>query len=169
LRDEYERETAQSRSYFARTGPVLVASRRAPKPIRIGRYGLRTLDQTTVGGTAAPRGENDRNSSLGDGPARSRADPCSPRSRPQPIGWSHVTDEIRPTTQLLGGIIGVGEISDCLVYRTAEAFTADCGRHLNDPSWFREPALFGFVFVQLRPLPFQKVSGNVRFFRVGPG
>ncbi len=88
---------------------------------------------------------------------------------PQPIGWSHVTDEIRPTTQLLGGIIGVGEITDCLVYRTPEAFTADRARHLNDPSWFHEPALFGFVFVQLRRLPFQKVSGNVRFFRVGPG
>lgn len=87
---------------------------------------------------------------------------------PKPTGWQAVTDAIRPATQLLGGVIGVGDLTDCLAYPDREAFAADRGRHLNDPAWFREAGLFGFVFARVRPVPFRRVAGCVRFFRVGP-
>jgi len=51
-------------------------------------------------------------------------------------------------------------------YRSAEAFVADQARHLNDPSWFQPPYLYGFLFANPRVLPFRAYKGNVRFFIV---
>ena len=39
--------------------------------------------------------------------------------------------------------------------------------HRNDPTWFRPPALYGFVFADLTPLPFRAYPGWMRFFPVG--
>jgi hypothetical protein len=47
-----------------------------------------------------------------------------------------------------------------------EAFVADGARHLNDPSWFQPPRLYGFLFANPRLLPFRAYKGNVRFFSV---
>ncbi len=87
-----------------------------------------------------------------------------PDERPQ--AWAHVPPELLDTAQLLGGILGAGDIADCLTYRTAEEFQIDQARHLNDPSWFRPPRLYGFVFANLQPLPFRRCSGWMRFFPV---
>ena len=63
-------------------------------------------------------------------------------------------------------IIGVGELNDCLVYRTLEGFTADREKHLNDPSWFQGPVMYGFAFANLKALPFRRYPGWMRFFDV---
>ncbi len=87
-----------------------------------------------------------------------------PDARPE--GWARLPSELRPTAELVGGIIGAGEITGCLTYRTADTFAADGGRHLNEPSWFEEPLLYGFSFTRLTTLPFRRYPGWVRFFAV---
>lgn len=79
--------------------------------------------------------------------------------------WEHVPKEWLETAQLLGGIVGVGELIDCRAYRTSDEFQVDTRRHLNDPSWF-EPRTYGFVFDKLQVLPFRRYPGWLRFFAV---
>jgi hypothetical protein len=80
--------------------------------------------------------------------------------------WSLVPAELQEAAQLMGGIVGAGELTDCIPYRSQEAFSADRGRHLNDPTWFHGPVLYGFSFAHPRVLPFRACSGWMRFFRV---
>ena len=84
----------------------------------------------------------------------------------RPEAWAHVPPQLLEEARLTGGLIGAGDLVGCLVYRTLAAFTADQARHLNDPSWFRPPILYGFVFANLEPLPFRRYSGWMRFFPV---
>ncbi len=85
---------------------------------------------------------------------------------PKPWAWAKLPAELRQQAALVGGIVGVGELTGCIAYRNAEVFAADQQRHLNDPAWFREPVLYGFTFVNLTTLPFRKYPGWVKFFRV---
>jgi len=80
--------------------------------------------------------------------------------------WALVPDALRREAQVVGGIVGVGELTGCIAYQSLETFAADRARHLNDPSWFRPPVLYGFIFEQLTPLPFRPYPGWMRFFRV---
>jgi hypothetical protein len=87
----------------------------------------------------------------------------------RPEAWVHVPAEVKPTTELLGGIIGAGDLTNYLIYRDGTAFAADRTRHLNEPSWFEAPALYGFVFSNAEVLPFRPYPGWMRFFAVGDG
>jgi hypothetical protein len=87
-------------------------------------------------------------------------------SDPRPEAWKLIPAELQALAQQVGGIVGACELIDCKTYRTPEAFTADCSRHLNDPSWFEEPALYGFVCANPVVLPFRAYSGWMRFFPV---
>jgi hypothetical protein len=89
-----------------------------------------------------------------------------PDRRPQ--AWAWVADDpvLRVAAGLTGGVVGVGELADCLTYPTAAAFAADAGRHRNDPAWFRPPRLYGFVVAGVRPVPFHPCPGKTYFFRV---
>jgi hypothetical protein len=80
--------------------------------------------------------------------------------------WACVPAELQEAARMVGGIIGMGELTNCLAYRNREAFEADRERHLNDPSWFASPVLYGFTFANLRPLPFRPYQGWMRFFPV---
>jgi hypothetical protein len=84
---------------------------------------------------------------------------------PRPYAWSLVPAELREAAQLLGGLIGVGELTECRRYRTPLLFGADQARHLNDLDWYQS-GLYGFVFTGLRPLPYVRVPGWMRFFEV---
>jgi hypothetical protein len=84
----------------------------------------------------------------------------------RPEAWQLVPEELREEARQGGGIIGAAELTDCLAYRTAEAFAADCARHRNDPSWFEGPVLYGFRFVNAVVLPFRRYPGWMRFFEV---
>ena len=84
----------------------------------------------------------------------------------RPEAWALVPDEIYAAAQTAGGIMGVGLLSDCLVYQTRESFAADERRHRNDPGWFTEPPVYGFVLTQVHRLPFRPYPGSVRFFAV---
>ncbi len=84
-------------------------------------------------------------------------------------GWRLVTPEVKETAELGGGIIGVGELIECIRYPTIEAFTSDQEHHRNDPAWFQPPCLYGFRFVKVKLLPFRCFPGNVRFFTVPAG
>ena len=84
----------------------------------------------------------------------------------RPEAWAHVPPQLREAAQLLGGIIGAGELTECRTYRTLEMFQADQAQHLNDPSWFQPPRLYGFVFTDLTLLPFRRYPGWMRFFPV---
>ncbi|MHB1426760.1 MAG: ASCH domain-containing protein [Gemmataceae bacterium] len=83
----------------------------------------------------------------------------------RPEAWAHVPAVWLETAQLLGGIVGAGDITDCRAYRTIEAFQADQTLHLNDPSWF-QPPMYGFTFTNLTVLPFRRYPGWMRFFAV---
>jgi hypothetical protein len=84
----------------------------------------------------------------------------------RPAAWAHVPPELDALARQLGGIIGAGDLTDCVPYRTVEAFSVDRRRHLNDPRWFRGPVLYGFVFANLTALPFRPYPGWMRFFAV---
>jgi hypothetical protein len=86
---------------------------------------------------------------------------------PRPEAWAWVTTpELERAARLVGGIVGVADVTGCVVYRTPAAFAADAGKHLNAPDWFTPPRLYGFVFRAARPVPFVPAPGNVRFFVV---
>jgi hypothetical protein len=80
--------------------------------------------------------------------------------------WARVPPHLLETAQLLGGILGAGDLTDCLTYRNVEEFQIDQGRHLNDPSWFQPPRFYGFAFANLSVLPFRPYAGWMRFFEV---
>jgi hypothetical protein len=84
----------------------------------------------------------------------------------RPEAWALVPPELRDSARQLGGVIGVGELTGCVAYRSRDAFVADRARHLNDPSWFAPPALYGFTFADLAVLPFRACPGWMRFFKV---
>jgi hypothetical protein len=87
-----------------------------------------------------------------------------PDSREQ--GWSLLPAKLRKDAEIVGGIIGVADLVDCLAYRDVQGFAADQERHLNDPDWFESPVLYGFRFANMTPLPFRAFPGWVRFFPV---
>ena len=80
--------------------------------------------------------------------------------------WRLVPSYLLEKAHLLGGIVGVGDLTNCVAYRTPETFAADETRHWNDPTWFQPPVLYGFVFTNLAPLPFRPYLGWMRFFEV---
>ena len=84
----------------------------------------------------------------------------------RPEGWARVPDDLKPLSQLCGGLIGVGDLAACLLYRTPAGFAADAPRHLNAPDWFEAPRMYGFVFRGAEPVRFAPCRGNVRFFTV---
>ena len=84
----------------------------------------------------------------------------------RPEAWARVPEPLRPMAEQLGGIIGAGDLTGCITYRSLDAFAADQPRHLNELSWFEEPVLYGFVFANLGVLPFRPYPGWMRFFRV---
>ena len=88
---------------------------------------------------------------------------------PRPEGWAAIdAPELKSLAELKGGILGVAEFVECIRYDTAEVFAADGDRHLNAPSWFRPPRLYGFAFANARPVRFERWAGNTFFFAV-PG
>ena len=74
--------------------------------------------------------------------------------------------ELRDEARLVGGVVGTADLTGLLAYCTPQQFVADQGHHLNDPSWFVPPCLYGFLFANARPLPFLAYPGNVRFFTI---
>ncbi len=80
--------------------------------------------------------------------------------------WARVPPELEAEARITGGIVGAGELTGCLTYRTLEDFKEDQARHLNELSWFQGPVLYGFTFEKLTPLPFRKYPGWMRFFPV---
>jgi hypothetical protein len=80
--------------------------------------------------------------------------------------WAAVTDELRALTAFRGGVIGVADLTGCVVYRTATQFADDLPRHGNDPTWFEPPCMYGFSFRGGLLVPFVPCRGSVRFFRV---
>jgi hypothetical protein len=72
--------------------------------------------------------------------------------------WQLVPPALADLVQLRGGIIGAGDLTGCIAYRSPAAFAVDRPRHLNDPSWFRGRLMYGFTFANL----------TVDFFTVHP-
>ena len=87
-------------------------------------------------------------------------------SDPRPEAWKHLPEELQEAARLTGGIIGAAELTGCLSYRSRETFRKDRLLHLNEPSWFTPPVLYGFAFTRAEALPFRRYSGWVRFFPV---
>lgn len=84
----------------------------------------------------------------------------------RPEAWRHVSAELKPLTQLTGGIIGKVDVTDCIRYSDLPTFLADQPRHRNEPDWFEPPVLYGFIFASPKVLPFRVYPGWFRFFRV---
>jgi hypothetical protein len=87
----------------------------------------------------------------------------------RPDAWQRVPAELLDIArQQVGGVIGVCDLVDYLVYRNREDFARDQARHLNEVSWFDRPCLYGFVFKNPTVLPFRPYPGQTRFFPVEP-
>lgn len=87
----------------------------------------------------------------------------------RPEGWALLTTpELRALATLRGGLIGVGELADCVGYATADSFAADAHRHRNAAEWYRPDGLYGFVFAGVRLIPFRECPGQTFFFGVEP-
>jgi hypothetical protein len=84
----------------------------------------------------------------------------------RPEGWSLVTPELAELAALRGGIVGIGELADCVRYNNEDAFAAACAAHRNAPEWFRPAGLFGFVFQNLHPIAYHPCPGQTMFFTV---
>jgi hypothetical protein len=84
----------------------------------------------------------------------------------RPEAWELLPDELRPLTELAGGVIGSAELTGCVMYRTALGFTSDAPKHLNRPDWFVPPRMYGFHLRAPAAVPFFPCKGNVRFFTV---
>lgn len=84
----------------------------------------------------------------------------------RPEAWARVPEELLQAARVVGGIIGAGDLTQCLGYRTLDAFDRDQSRHLNELAWFEPPILYGFVFTNLKPIPFHPCSGWMKFFPV---
>jgi hypothetical protein len=85
----------------------------------------------------------------------------------RPEGWALVTTpELREMAALRGGMIGQGELVECVRYSTQEAFAAAAAGHRNAPEWFRPAGLYGFVFQNLRPIAYHAYPGKTMFFTV---
>ncbi len=84
----------------------------------------------------------------------------------RPEVWALVPPELRQAAELAGGIVGAGDLTGCIAYRSIEAFRADQKRHLNLPHWFEGKVLYGFTFDRLEVLPFRSYPGWMRFFPV---
>jgi hypothetical protein len=87
-------------------------------------------------------------------------------SDPRKEAWDCLPDELLHEARLVGGIIGCANLVDCLSYRQREQFVVDEPRHLNRPTWFDRPVLYGFVFKEAKALPFAPLAGWMRFFPV---
>jgi hypothetical protein len=84
----------------------------------------------------------------------------------RPEAWAHVPPELRQAAMQVGGIVGVGRLDDCKPYLSLAAFAEDQARHLNDPTWFEAQGLFGLCFSELHVLPYRRVAGYMRIFKV---
>src|SRR5947209_12878871 len=85
----------------------------------------------------------------------------------RPEGWDRITTpELMELTRPRSGIVGVGELVACRMYKTAEGFAADAPLHLNAPDWFKPPRLYGFVFQRVRPIVYHPYPGQTMFFTV---
>src|SRR5256885_11561322 len=52
----------------------------------------------------------------------------------RPEAWARVPQDLLPAAQLLGGVIGAGDLTGCVAYCDRDAFAADQARHLNESS-----------------------------------
>jgi hypothetical protein len=84
----------------------------------------------------------------------------------RPEAWKQVPSFVQSTAKLEGGIVGSVDLIDCVSYGNLEAFLADQRLHHNEADWFRPPVLYGFKFGDARVLPFRKLPGWFRFFKV---
>jgi uncharacterized protein (UPF0264 family) len=84
----------------------------------------------------------------------------------RPGVWEQVPAGLLGAARQFGGVVGAAEITDCRTYPTREGFCADRALHLNEPSWFRPPRLYGFTFANPVALPFHRCPGQTRFFTV---
>jgi hypothetical protein len=80
--------------------------------------------------------------------------------------WKHVTTEIRDSTELIGGIIGIATLVECKTYDSLPDFVGDQSRHLNEAEWFQPPKMYGFVFADMEVRPYRRLAGWMRFFPV---
>ncbi|MGH9676407.1 MAG: ASCH domain-containing protein [Candidatus Acidiferrum sp.] len=85
---------------------------------------------------------------------------------PRPEAWSHVPRHLAEHALLVGGIVGVGDLTECVTYHNAQAFITDKPAHLNEADWFQPPVMYGFKFRNLVAQPFRVYSGWMRFFPV---
>jgi hypothetical protein len=80
--------------------------------------------------------------------------------------WAMVPPELLEAAHLVGGFVGAATLTGCIAYRSLDTFVTDQARHLNLPSWYAGPALYGFTFQGAEPEPFRSYPGWMRFFPV---
>lgn len=85
----------------------------------------------------------------------------------RPHGWARIaTPELAALAELRGGFIGIGDLDGCRTYSTVPDFAAESDLHLNDAAWFVPPRLYGFLFRNVRAIPYHPYTGQTLFFGV---
>ncbi|MSU80059.1 MAG: ASCH domain-containing protein [Gemmataceae bacterium] len=85
---------------------------------------------------------------------------------PREESLKHISPEVKPFTQMYGGIIGAVDLVECRHYTDSSKFLVDWEKHRNEPDWFEPAGLYGFVLVNPEILPFRSYPGWFRFFSV---
>jgi hypothetical protein len=85
---------------------------------------------------------------------------------PDPDAWRHIsTPELMTTAGLVGGVIGVAELCECITYSSRDAYAADT-RHCTGAERFQPPRMYGFRFKNAKRVEFLPWLGNTNFFSV---
>ena len=92
---------------------------------------------------------------------------ASKSPEPNPDAWKHVSSpQLMETAGLVGGIIGMAELCECITYSSREAYAADGEKHRTAAERFQPPAMYGFRFRRAKPVAFVPWLGNTNFFAV---
>ncbi len=83
-----------------------------------------------------------------------------------PNAWRLITTpQLMTTAGLVGGVIGVAELCECITYSSPEAYAADV-RHCTGAERFQPPRMYGFRFKNAKRVEFLPCLGNTNFFSV---
>lgn len=79
--------------------------------------------------------------------------------------WDQLPGDLHAQAKLVGGFVGIGNVTGIKRYKTVEEFAKDQEKHHCPLEWFKAP-MYGFIFEEVKLLDFHPCKGWMRFFEV---